>query len=77
VKQDINKIEEDIISATEGLRALRKLLATSERARLIACRDHVGTLNINAECLKVELGKTLPLLGQFLEDTDPHRSLQP
>jgi len=70
MKQDINKIEEDIIRATEGLRSIRRLFAnttaTSERAALAACRDHVGTLNINAECLRVELGKTLPLLADFL-----------
>lgn len=66
MKQDIHKIEEDIIAATEGLRALRRFF---DRFTLLKYRDDIGTLHINAEALRIELGKTLPELAKFLEET--------
>jgi len=72
MKQDINKIEEQVIDATEALRTIRKLIAsttaTSERAVLLKCRDDIGTLHVNASALNVELGRALPALANFLAE---------
>jgi hypothetical protein len=66
MKQDIHKIEEDIIAATEGLRALRRFF---DRDTLLKYRDDIGTLHVNAESLRIELGRALPVLTAFLEQT--------
>lgn len=72
MKQDIHKVEEQVIDALVGLRAIRQLMAgitaDSERRRLITCRDDIGTLSVNANALKVELGRVLPVLTNFLAE---------
>jgi hypothetical protein len=74
MQADINKIEEQVIDATEGLRSIRKLLATttatSERAALVKARAHIGTLRMNAQSLQIELGRALPALIEFLAATE-------
>ena len=73
MKQDIHKIEEQVIDATEALRSIRRLIATttadSELATLVKCRDDIGTLHVNASALRVELSRALPVLTAFLEQT--------